>query len=66
MAHKILCFGDSNTYGYDPRSCLGGRYPDSVRWTALLEAAGWDGALSVAERDRLSEAFILERVSCGG
>ena len=32
----------------------------------LLEAAGWDGALSVAERDRLSEAFILERVSCGG
>lgn len=42
MAHKILCFGDSNTYGYDPRACLGGRYPDSVRWTALLEAAGWD------------------------
>lgn len=32
----------------------------------LLEAAGWDGALSVAERDRLSEAFLLERVSCGG
>ena len=32
----------------------------------LLEAAGWDGALSVAERDRLSEAFLLERVSSGG
>ena len=32
----------------------------------LLEAAGWDGMLSVAERDGLSEAFLLERVSCGG
>lgn len=42
MGHRILCYGDSNTYGYDPRSCLGGRYPASVRWTALLEAAGWD------------------------
>lgn len=37
---RILCYGDSNTYGYDPRSCLGGRYPESVRWTALLEAKG--------------------------
>ena len=27
---KVLCFGDSNTWGYDPRSPLGGRYgPDS-------------------------------------
>jgi len=41
MDHRILCFGDSNTYGYDPRSYLGGRYPASVRWTALLQAAGW-------------------------
>jgi len=39
--HRILCFGDSNTYSYDPRSYLGGRYPASVRWTALLQAAGW-------------------------
>ena len=23
---KILCFGDSNTYGYDPRGYFGGRY----------------------------------------
>lgn len=42
MGHRILCFGDSNTYGYDPRSCLGGRYGASVRWTALLRAAGWE------------------------
>ncbi len=37
MGRRILCFGDSNTYGYDPRSYLGGRYPASVRWTALLK-----------------------------
>lgn len=30
---RLLCFGDSNTYGYDPRSYAGGRYPSSVRWT---------------------------------
>lgn len=42
MSRRILCYGDSNTYGYDPRSCLGGRYPKTVRWTGLLEKAGWD------------------------
>ena len=41
MTRRILCYGDSNTYGYDPRSYLGGRYPDTVRWTALLEEKGW-------------------------
>lgn len=32
MKH-ILCFGDSNTYGFNP---LGGRYDDNTRWTRLL------------------------------
>ncbi len=41
MCHRLLCCGDSNTYGYDPRSYLGGRYPETVRWTALLNAEGW-------------------------
>ena len=35
---KIICFGDSNTWGYDPRSYLGERYPKDVRWTGLLSA----------------------------
>lgn len=40
---KLLCFGDSNTYGYDPRSFLGDRYPADIRWTGLLaRATGWD------------------------
>lgn len=33
---KILCFGDSNTFGYDPCSCFGGRYSAQRRWTDLL------------------------------
>ena len=33
---RLVCFGDSNTYGYDPRSFLGGRDPAECRWTDLL------------------------------
>lgn len=31
---SVLCYGDSNTYGYDPHT--GGRYPYAKRWTTLL------------------------------
>lgn len=33
---KIFCFGDSNTYGYDPRSYFGSRYPSQHRWVDLV------------------------------
>ena len=33
---KILCFGASNTYGYDPRSYFGSQYPAQYRWVDLL------------------------------
>lgn len=33
---KILCYGDSNTYGYDPRDPFGGRYEADERWPELL------------------------------
>lgn len=40
---RILCFGDSNTYGYDPRSCFGDRYPSQDRWTDILaRQTGWE------------------------
>ena len=35
----LLCYGDSNTYGFDPRSYFGGRYPAEVRWTHRLAQA---------------------------
>ncbi len=31
---RILCYGDSNTFGYNPQNC--GRYPKSQRWTGIL------------------------------
>ncbi len=32
---KILCFGDSNTYGYNPHD--GSRYDSDTRWTGILK-----------------------------
>lgn len=38
----MLCFGDSNTYGYDPRGFSGDRYPEESRWVDILsEKSGW-------------------------
>lgn len=31
----VLCYGDSNTYGYNPEN--GERYPKSIRWTTILQ-----------------------------
>jgi len=40
---KIICYGDSNTYGYDPRSRYGERYPESVCWVDILrQKTGWN------------------------
>ena len=39
---KAICFGDSNTYGYDPRDYFGGRYDADRRWVDILAAeTGW-------------------------
>lgn len=32
---KILCFGDSNTFGYNPHN--GKRYDENSRWTGILK-----------------------------
>lgn len=40
---RILCYGDSDTYGHNPCSPLGEPYPPEVRWTDRLAAAtGWE------------------------
>ena len=37
----IFCYGDSNTFGYDPRSYFGGRYEEP--WPERLAAmTGWE------------------------
>ncbi|MDO5445217.1 MAG: SGNH/GDSL hydrolase family protein [Eubacteriales bacterium] len=35
MKKRVLCFGDSNTWGY--RAEDGSRYDDDVRWTGILQ-----------------------------
>ena len=40
---RILCYGDSNTYGYDPRGFFGDRYDSENHWVDLLaKQAGHD------------------------
>jgi len=37
---KLFCFGDSNTFGYDPRGYFGGRYDEP--WPEILaKETGW-------------------------
>ena len=67
---KILCLGDSNTYGYWPDGLLSSRYKESVRWTGLLKNAGWrvynrgvNGALVPSEHQFESFADMIEGAS---
>ena len=49
---EILCFGDSNTFGYIPGS--GQRYPWGVRWTSILN-----------EKLGLENYRVIEEGLCG-
>ena len=35
---KIICYGDSNTYGFDPRLGSPGRLAKNERWTGILDS----------------------------
>jgi lysophospholipase L1-like esterase len=43
----VLCYGDSNTWGYDPRTQ--GRYPRDVRWPGVLRRELGEGYLVIEE-----------------
>jgi lysophospholipase L1-like esterase len=43
----VLCFGDSNTWGYDPAS--GDRFPPDVRWTGVMARTLGDGYRVIEE-----------------
>ena len=51
MEKNILCFGDSNTFGSDPRG--GPRYDRHTRWPGVL-------------RDTLGAGFWVIEEGCGG
>ena len=44
---NILCFGDSNTWGYSPVD--GTRYPAHIRWTGVLQNSLGDGFWVIEE-----------------
>jgi len=43
----IVCFGDSNTWGYDPATRE--RFPQDVRWTGVLQRTLGDGYKVIEE-----------------
>lgn len=47
MKKRIVCFGDSNTWGYNPEDFS--RYDEDTRWTALLQKKLGDGYVIVEE-----------------
>ena len=69
---KILFFGDSNTYGYDPRGFTGMRYPEELRWTTLVRDQ-FKNEYEIIEKGQNGrclptlpgEAGFLERITSG-
>ncbi|MCD8217177.1 MAG: GDSL-type esterase/lipase family protein [Clostridiales bacterium] len=60
MPGTIICYGDSNTYGYDPRSFLGGRYTEDRRWPEMLAArTGWK-VINSGKNGRCTPYFLPE------
>ena len=49
---RILCFGDSNTYGYDPRGFFGDRYGTEDRWVDLLAKKTGHGCINAGVNGR--------------
>ena len=47
---KIVCFGDSNTWGYDPRGFFGGRYDHP--WPEMLAAKLGCSVINMGENGR--------------
>ncbi len=43
----VLCYGDSNTWGYEPAT--GSRYPEDVRWPGVLTRELGDGFRVIEE-----------------
>ena len=49
---RILCFGDSNTFGFDPRGFFGGRYSEDCRWPEVLGALSGHEVINEGQNGR--------------
>ena len=57
---RVLCFGDSKTFGYDPRGALGGRYPEAALWTTMLRSDHLD-IINEGQNGRTIPKFAWEK-----
>ena len=55
---NILCFGDSNTYGYNP--VTKGRFPDNIRWSGRLKCKVEKYNYSVIEEGLVGRTTVFE------
>ena len=54
----VLCFGDSNTWGYNPKD--GSRFPWGVRWTSVLQEQLKDKGVRVIEEGLCGRTTVFE------
>ncbi|MCD8300607.1 MAG: GDSL-type esterase/lipase family protein [Clostridiales bacterium] len=60
MTGTIICYGDSNTYGYDSRSFFGGRYEEDKRWPEILNRETDLTVLNYGKNGRCIPYFLPE------
>lgn len=61
---RLLCYGDSNTWGYDP--VTHNRFPQNIRWTGLLQEKLKDAGVRVLEEGRNGRTTVFEDPSWEG
>lgn len=57
MKKRIVCFGDSNTWGYD--AITGERFPEEIRWTGALQKELGD-AYRIVEEGLCGRTSVFE------
>lgn len=55
---NILCFGDSNTWGYNPETK--DRYPREIRWTGLLQDKFSKESVHIIEQGLCGRTTVFE------
>lgn len=55
---QILCFGDSNTWGFIPETKE--RYPKGIRWTSLLQEKFGDHEIQILEEGLCGRTTVYE------
>ena len=61
---KVLCFGDSNTWGY--KSDTRERYPRNIRWTGILQRELTGMGMEVIEAGMCGRTTVFEDLDCPG